>query len=90
MRKIIQKQIIKIGTETYKSKSNMPIELLFYGIDAVSEYFRDDDIIGGGKVVEFKSSKRKRDFSNKVKDLEKEDFQNFKPIFCKIKQIIEF
>ena len=88
--KIIQKQIIKNGTETYKSKSNMPIELLFYGIDAVSEYFRDDDIIGGGKVVEFKSSKRKRDFSNKVKDLEKEDFQNFKPIFCKIKQIIEF
>ncbi|SEL48117.1 AAA domain-containing protein, putative AbiEii toxin, Type IV TA system [Aquimarina amphilecti] len=82
----IIKQVIKTGNETYKNESILPIELLFYGIDALKHYFKKEQIRGGGEIVVFKG--KKRDFAAGLSTLNKEDFKNLLPIFEKVNEII--
>jgi hypothetical protein len=41
---------------------------------------------GGGKIIEFFGKKIK--FAGKVKDLDKDDFKNFQPLFEKIEELL--
>jgi len=83
----VMSQVIKSGNETYENQSVLPIELLFYGIESLSQYFKKTKIQGGGEIVTFEGTKKK--FANTLSDLDKECFNNFKPLFQKIKDIIK-
>ncbi len=80
-------QIMKDEVKTFENESCLSIELLFYGISSVDEFFTEEKKSGGGKsIIINKSNKRK--FANQVKKLNKEDFNMFIPIFDKVKEII--
>ncbi len=83
----IEKQVIKSGIETFKDKSNLSIELLFYGDPSLSEYFSIETIQGGGEIVVFKG--KKRDFSNKVGVLGPDSFSAFLPLFDQIQNVVD-
>mgnify|MGYP000659737605 CR=1 FL=1 len=82
----IEKQVIKSGVETFKDKSNLSIELLFYGVPSLSQYYSIETILGGGELVVFKG--KKRDFASKVNLLSRESFEVFSPLFLKIEHVI--
>ncbi len=82
----IEKQVIKSGIETFKDKSNLSIELLFYGVPSLSQYYSIETILGGGELVVFKG--KKRDFASKVNLLSRESFDVFSPLFLKIEHVI--
>ncbi|WGL16532.1 ATP-binding protein [Microbulbifer bruguierae] len=82
----IEKQVIKSGIETFKDKSNLSIELLFYGDPSLSQYFSIEIIQGGGEIVVFKG--KKRDFSDKVRSLGPDSFKAFVPLFDQIQNIV--
>lgn len=84
----IKKQVM-IGdsdTETYKDKSVLYLELLFYGIDNLEKYFYKRTVAGEGSVIEFKGNKR--EFAKKTRNFDKDQFKHFKPIFEKIESIL--
>jgi len=83
----IIKQVIKSGNETYKNESILPIELLFYGVESLDNFFKKEQIRGGGEIIVFKG--KKRDFANGLKQLNKEDFKNLIPLFDKLNEIIK-
>jgi len=83
----IEKQVIKSGIETFKDKSNLSIELLFYGVPSLSQYYSTETILGGGELIVFKG--KKRDFASKVNLLSREAFEVFSPLFQKIEQVIQ-
>lgn len=84
--KDIIKQVIKSENLTYENESILQIELLFYGIESLEQYFRKTQIKGGGEIIEFKG--KKRDFANSLIALNKDDFKHFIPFFEKINEII--
>ncbi len=83
----IIKQIIKSDNVTYKNKSILPIELLFYGVDSLNSFFKKEQITGGGEIIVFNG--KKRDFANSLNELRKEDFKNVLPIFDKVNELIK-
>ena len=83
----IIKQVIKSGNETYKNDSILSIELMFYGIETLNIFFKREKIKGGGEIIEFKGNKR--EFANKLMELNKEDFENLIPLFKKIQNLIK-
>lgn len=82
----IKNQVIKDGSETFKDKSSLTIELLFYSVAELSDFFSVESTAGGGKLISFKG--KKRDFANRINDLSSEHFSNFIPLFNKIEEII--
>ncbi|UPQ79642.1 AAA family ATPase [Flavobacterium azooxidireducens] len=84
--KEIINQVIKSENLTYENESILTIELLFYGIESLEQYFRKNKIKGGGEIIEFKG--KKRDFANSLIALNKDDFKHLIPIFEKVNEII--
>ena len=83
----IIKQVIKSGNETYKNDSILSIELMFYGVETLNNFFKRETIKGGGEIIEFNGNKR--EFANKLMELNKEDFKNLIPLFKKIQNLIK-
>lgn len=82
----ITKQVIKSGLETYENESALQIELLFYGVSGLEKYFSKESTRGGGEIISFKG--KKRDFANALIKLKPTDFDNLKPLFDKINEIV--
>lgn len=79
----IENQVIsnKAEKQTFKAESEMEIEHVFYGDVETHEYFTEINKPGGGKILEFKDS-RKTDFSkNIVPNIEAGHFEVFRPMF---------
>lgn len=83
---IIKDQVISNGFNTFKNEAVMSIELLFYGVKELEDYFYAEKTKGGGQIIIFKGNKRK--FATSVNQLNKESFNNFKKLFEKILDII--
>ncbi|SNR75459.1 AAA family ATPase [Lutibacter flavus] len=83
----IKKQVIKNGNITFKDKSELTIELMFFGVEQMESFFIKQSIVGGGEIVQFRGDKK--DFANKIKNLSKEDFDSFLPLFLKISEILD-
>lgn len=81
----IERQVIKEGSNTFGSKSILSIELLFYGHPELESFFTKETIQGGGEIITFKG--KKRDFATKAKNLEKEKFNSFVPLFNKLREV---
>jgi hypothetical protein len=81
----VKDNVIIKDNETYKNGSSLQIELLFYQVEQLNSFFRDKDAPGGGKMIEFFG--KKREFAGKVKNLDKDDFKNFEPLFKKIEEL---
>lgn len=81
----IKPQVIKLENpngqhETYEDNSLLTIELLFYGLEATKDYFIEENIQGGGKIIRFVGDKVK--FAQEViPNLNQSDFEVIKPIF---------
>lgn len=82
----IENQVIKNGIVTYENESVLQIELLFYGVIGLEKYFSKEPIKGGGEIISFKG--KKRDFANTLIKLQPADFNNLKPLFDKLNEII--
>ena len=78
----IQNQVIQNGINTYKDKSHLTIELLFYGIDSLSRNFANNSTAGGGTIIKFIGDKRQ--FAENCTNCNEADFENFKPLFEKL------
>lgn len=83
----IKKQVINDAQETFKNKSQLDIELLFYGSVSLKSFFIHEQQAGGGTLIRF--SGKKRDFAEKVSGLPKEDFKNFQAIFSKVADLFK-
>jgi predicted ATP-dependent endonuclease of OLD family len=81
----IKNQVIDTGDDTFKDKSILDIELLFYGITSLKSFFITEKQVGRGKVIKF--SGRKKKFAEKVNELSDDDFKNFKPLLDKIEEL---
>lgn len=83
------KSLAKIdNNETLKNKSKLTIESLFLNVPNLKEtLFVQEPVVGGGSIYVFTGKKIK--FTEKIKNLEKDYFNEFIPLFEKIKQIIE-
>ena len=79
---VIRKQVINPHSgETYKNRSLLTIELLFYGIPRLEDYF-SVDTERTDSFIKFSSDKEKAHFARDiVPTLDKADFKNFRPIF---------
>lgn len=84
---ILRKQVMKSANESYLNNSILTIELLFFGIAELDQYFGQEKIVGGGDIIIFSGDKRK--FANNIEQLNKECFKEFEKIFNKIKQIMQ-
>lgn len=82
----IKNQVIKSGNVTYENESVLQVELLFYGVIGLEKYFSKESIKGGGEIVCFKG--KKRDFANALIQLQPADFDNLKPLFDKLNEVI--
>jgi len=82
----IKNQVINEET-TFKDKSLLDIELLFYGVDSLNSFFKKEVQAGSGEIIKFSGKKRK--FAEQIASLQPNDFKNFEPFFEKIKEIIE-
>ncbi len=83
----VKNQVINGNQDTFKDKSLLDIELLFYGIESLQPFFKKEQQAGGGEIIKFSGKKRK--FAEKINELSKDDFENFKVIFDKVKELIE-
>lgn len=83
----LENQVIKSGNETFKDKSNLSIELLFYGHPSLSKHFSVEPILGGGELVVFKG--KKRDFAAMIGSLDVNSFTAFVPLFEQIQEIVK-
>lgn len=81
----IKNQVIKNGMETFKDKSSLTIELLFYGFDETNRYFKKNQVMGGGNQIVFDYNKRK--FAYLTDNFDKKCFANFLPLFEKINEV---
>jgi len=87
---IIEKQVIKdkAAKQTYCGQSEMEIEHLFYDDSRTHEFFKEEIVAGGGKILDFREG-RKSDFAkNMVPTIGKEHFEIFRPMFEFIKSKI--
>ncbi|CAA7389587.1 ATP-binding protein [Chryseobacterium fistulae] len=82
----IQRQVIGEGKKTFKSESILTIEHLLFNVPRFEKkYFKKYAGAGGAQLFEFEGDKRK--FSQNLQKLEKKDFNEFIPLFDKIKEI---
>lgn len=81
----IRSQVIKRKNddgsyETFKGNSLLTIELLFYGLEETKNYFLEETIQGGGKIIMFNGDKVK--FAEEVvPTLKKDAFEIFESLF---------
>ncbi len=83
----IKKQVIKNDYDTFKHKSILTIEHLFYGVESLNKYFNHGTAPGGAVIIEFRGNKMS--FANETANLSKEDFKHFIPLFKQMKAIID-
>ena len=84
---VIENQIIenKVELKTFKGESEMEIEPLFYGDGQTHGFFKEINKPGGGKIIEFRES-RKTEFSkNIIPNIDAVHFEVFRPMFEFIK-----
>ncbi|MFH0733329.1 MAG: AAA family ATPase [bacterium] len=83
----IETQVIKNNTtkETFKHKSQMSIEHLFYADSTTHSYFTHESIPGGGSVLFFNEKKKTYFANNVVTILNASRFEVFRPMFEFIK-----
>jgi len=81
----ILKQVIREKNITFKNKSMLSIELLFYGQEELSSYFIKENILGGGEIIKFKGNKR--NFAKKIETLDSRIFTNINPLLQKLIEI---
>ncbi|RNA63440.1 ATP-binding protein [Chryseobacterium nematophagum] len=83
----IQKQVIRDKCQTFKNKSLLTIEHLLFNVPGFKEkHFIEESEAGGARLFKFKGN-NKRDFSKKLDNLEQKYFNEFIPLFDKIKEI---
>ncbi len=82
----ILKQVMKNDTETFKQESKLPIELMFYGVPELENYFYKETVIGAGEIIQFRG--KKRDFAQSLNHLAPKHFEVFNPLFDKLESII--
>jgi energy-coupling factor transporter ATP-binding protein EcfA2 len=70
----------------FGDKSILQIEHLFFDVDSFKESFEIKNIVAGGKCIYFKGDKLM--FAEKTKNLSKEDYKHFIPLFEKIAELI--
>lgn len=83
----ISGQVIISGNDTYKDKSHLTIESLFFNSKELKEFFKEESMPGGGKTNVF-NNKSKRDFSDALSNLDANAFLELVPLFEKIQNII--
>lgn len=82
----IKSQVIKSENETFRDKSLLTIESLFFNVPNFKKiYFTEDIVPGGGTSFHFKGDKRK--FAKDLEILESKHFSTLIPLFEKIKKI---
>lgn len=86
----IQNQVIKTESETFQDKSLLSIEHMFYDVDNLQEFFKEEKAPGGNSLIKFKNDSLKMSFAEKSATFTKEDFKHFIPLFEKIAEIINF
>jgi hypothetical protein len=88
----IRRQVIKNATTvtTFGGDSQCEIEHLFYGDPLTAEFFTEEAAPGGGTKIVIKVDDRKEQFAREiVPRLDKSYFEAFRPLFERVKGIIE-
>lgn len=85
----IKKQVLFNENKTFKHKSVLEIEHLFYDVESLRGWFVEEKS-PGGSVYQFKGDKYKIEFSKLTNELSKNDFKHFIPLFEKIASIINY
>ncbi|KQM56826.1 AAA family ATPase [Chryseobacterium sp. Leaf201] len=83
----IEKQVISNGNNTYKQRSYLTIESLFFEIPEIKKFFIEQSLPGGG-VVHLIGDKNKKKISGILETLPAEAFKEFIPLFEKIEWIL--
>ncbi len=79
--------VIKTGNETFQDKSNLTIESLFLSVPNFKDsYFLKETLPGGGSIYIFNGNKR--NFAKDIEKLESKYFENFRPLFDNIENLI--
>ncbi|AZA58703.1 AAA family ATPase [Chryseobacterium shandongense] len=83
----IHQQVIIKGKDTFKDKSYLTIESLFYGVDALKSLFVKQKLPGHGTAHLINDNNKKK-LSKKIEGLSSDDFKYFIPLFDKIEEIL--
>jgi predicted ATP-dependent endonuclease of OLD family len=84
----LESQVIQSGIATFKEKSHLPIELMFYGVPSLASRFANESQVGGGTLIKFHGDKTA--FAKDVAtSLAAADFQTIKPLFAAIQNIFK-
>lgn len=86
----VKKQVIKDEktNETFKDKSQLAIELLFYGLEETKNYYEKVCCVGGGCILKFRGNKTT--FADQiVPKLPPDAFHVFRPFFEHVKSKCE-
>lgn len=86
---LIKKQVLINENETFKHKSVLEIEHLFFDLEKFNEWFIEEKA-PGGNIYQFKGDKYKTEFSKLTVNFSNDDFKHFIPLFEKIAEIINF
>ena len=86
---LIKKQVLINENETFKHKSILEIEHLFFNQEKFKDWFFEEKA-PGGNIYLFKGDKYKTEFATLTKNFESEDFKHFIPLFEKIASIINY
>lgn len=86
---LIKKQVLINENETFKHKSVLEIEHLFFDLDRLNEWFIEEKA-PGGNIHQFKGDRYKTEFSKLTVSFLNVDFKHFIPLFEKIAKIINF
>lgn len=82
----VQAQVIQSGHDLYGEQPHLPIELLFYGVPALSNRFVREPRAGGGTVIRFQGDKTS--FASEVATrLAPGDFEPLRPLFDVVKEV---
>ncbi|SDM41059.1 AAA family ATPase [Pedobacter antarcticus] len=84
---VVASQVILDEYKTYQNKSCLTIELLFYGIEELSDFFVSSPAVKT-TIVAIKENK-KREFTEAIRLLPKEKFIAFLPLFEKIEALLK-
>ena len=86
---LIKKQVLINENETFKHKSILEIEHLFFNQEKLKDWFFEEKA-PGGNIFLFKGDKYKTEFSTLTENFVSEDFKHFIPLFEKIASIINY
>jgi ABC-type uncharacterized transport system ATPase component len=83
---VVQLQGIEGEQDAYGYKPHLPMELLFYGVPALSNRFVREPMAGGGTLIRFQGDKTS--FASEVATrLAPDDFEPLRPLFEVVKDI---